>query len=188
MRIMVLLLFLAALPAAATQVYRWVDADGQVHYSDQWKPGAEKIQIAESVVFNTPKAASGDSQSGGPASAQDPGQQGKPEQTGPRYESLEIASPAQEEVLWNIEGQLRVSVRVNPSLQPGHGLRLYLDGEAQDLPAGSTQAQLKDVYRGAHTLKAAVVNSAGTVLLESQPRTFMVRQTSLANPSRPALP
>ena len=178
MRSMALLIFLVALPAVATEVYRWVDADGQAHYSDQWRPGAEKIRIQESAVFSSPKMA-GDT----PAA-----KRGKPAAVDQRYESLQIVSPAQEEVLWNIEGQLRVSVQVSPNLQQGHGLRLFLDGTAQDLPAGSTEAQLKDVFRGVHTLKVQVVDKAGSVLIESQPTSFAVRQTSLANPSRPALP
>ncbi len=50
------------------------------------------------------------------------------------------------------------------------------------------QVQLQDVFRGTHTLKAEVVNETGAVLIESQPTTFAVRQTSIANPSRPILP
>jgi hypothetical protein len=178
MRQMLMLALLVALPAVATEVYRWIDADGQTHYSDQWRAGAEKIRIQESAVFSAPKVAPTAAQAG-------PGPAAPPAR---RYDSLEIASPAQEEVLWNIEGQLRVSVRVNPSLQPGDGLRLYLDGAAQDLPAGSTDAQLTEVFRGVHTLKAQVVDQAGSVLIESQPTTFAVRQTSIANPSRPVRP
>ncbi len=173
MRSMVLLLLIAVAPAGATEVYRWVDADGQTHYSDQWRPGAEKIRIQESAVFSAPKVAvTGSKGPAAPATAQ-------------HYKVLEIASPAQEEVLWNIEGQLRVSVQVNPGLQPGHSLRLYLDGAAQDLPAGNTEIQLQNVFRGVHTLKAEVVDEKGTALVTSQPTTFVVRQTSTANPSRP---
>jgi hypothetical protein len=179
MRILAFIAVLIAVPAAATEVYRWVDETGQAHYSDQWQPGAEKVRIEESSGFSSPKPA----QAG---AAEASGQ--KPAQAGGGYQSLAITSPAQEEVLWNIEGQLRVSLQVNPALQPGHDLRLYLDGTPQELPAGSTEAQLKDVFRGVHTLKAAVVNQSGQVLIASQPTTFAVRQTSLANPSRPIRP
>ena len=81
-----------------------------------------------------------------------------------------------------------MSVRVTPALQPGDGLRLYLDGKQQELPAGSTETQLQEVYRGVHTLKAEVANEAGTVLIESPTVSFMVRQTSILNPARPASP
>ncbi len=178
MRALVLAVVLITVPARATEVYRWVDASGQAHYSDQWEPGAEKIRIEESPGVSSRKPAP-------PGSAEGPGQQ--PAQAGDGYQSLAITSPAQEEVLWNIEGQLRVSLQVSPSLQPEHGLRLYLDGTQQEVPAGSTDVQLKDVFRGVHTLRAEVVNESGQVQITSQPTTFAVRQTSLANPSRPAI-
>lgn len=164
----------------AVDVYRWVDADGQTHFSDQWRPGAEKIRIETSPGFSMPQPAPRATQ---PARGQTP-----VAAAGRAYESLEIESPTQEEVLWNIEGQLRVSLRVVPALQPGHDLRLYLNGQVQDIPAGSTELQLKDVFRGVHTLKAEVVNEAGTVLISSPTRSFAVRQTSIANPANPAPP
>jgi hypothetical protein len=34
----------AALPARA-DIYRWVDAQGGVHYSDRWQPGATLVQV-----------------------------------------------------------------------------------------------------------------------------------------------
>jgi hypothetical protein len=180
MRVLILLALLASAAAGATVVYRWVDSNGQIHYSDQWRPGAEKIRIeAEAPATATLPA-------GQPApSASTRQQSSAPGQPESRYESLEIVRPAQEEVLWNIEGQLPVSVRVTPALQPGDSLRLDLDGKQQEVPAGSTDAQLQEVYRGAHTLKAAVVNEAGAILIESPMRTFAVRQTSLLNPVRP---
>lgn len=173
MRIHILLAFLVAVPAGATEVYRWVDSNGQAHYSDQWQPGAEKVHIEEAPGFTAPKALQSNST----------GATGKQSAAaGTRYDSLEIVSPAQEEVLWNIAGQVRVSLQLKPGLQQGHALRLFLDGESQDLAPGSTDAQLTNVVRGVHTLKAAVVNEAGKALIESETTTFVVRQTSIENP------
>lgn len=180
MRIVLLLALLLALPAGATDVYRWVDSSGQAHYSDQWQPGAEKLRITDAPGFSTPKAGTG-SGSGTAAAGKQAAAPAAPA-TKPRYELLEIVSPAQQEVLWNIAGQVRVSMRVSPELQPGNHLRLYLDGVAQDLPEGSTETQLQDVYRGVHTLKAEVIGKNEAVLGESEPTTFVVRQTSIATP------
>lgn len=180
MRHLVLAALLLSAPALAADVYRWVDSDGEVHYSDQWRPGAEKVRIQESATFSAPKPA----RSAGPDGAQATDRRA---QSG-GYQSLEIASPAQEEVLWNTAGQLRVSVQANPALQPGHSLRVFLDGTPRDLPAGSTSVELTDVFRGVHTLKAEVVDQAGKVRITSPPTTFVVRQTSIANPQRPAVP
>ena len=181
MRILFLLAALIAFPAGATDVYRWVDGSGQAHYSDQWQPGAEKVHIAESPGFSTPQAGQGGNAGNGSGA-------GKPATAGSRYESLEIARPAEQEVLWNIEGQLPVSVQVTPALQPGDGLRLFLDGKQQEVAAGNTEVQLQDVFRGAHTIKAQVVNQTGSVQIESPVTNFAVRQTSTLNPARPNIP
>lgn len=38
-------LFAAAAIAGTRVVYEWTDAHGEVHYTDQWKPGAKPIRI-----------------------------------------------------------------------------------------------------------------------------------------------
>lgn len=178
MKAMLLAALLLAGAAHGAEVYRWVDATGQAHYSDRWVPGAEKVVLEVAPGFRAPP----------PASRPRAAQGAEPEPAG-RYESLQILSPAQEEVLWNIEGQLRVSVQVAPGLLPGHRLRLYLDGNlAAELPPGSTDTQLQNVYRGVHTLKAEVADPAGRALASSPVVTFAVRQTSLQNPQNPLAP
>ena len=174
MRSLLILAILAFGAASAAEVYRWTDKDGQVHYSDRPREGAERIEIQEPVTFRAPvstrrRSAAVDTQ---------------PEQPF-RYESLEIVSPAQEEVLWNIEGQLAVSMRVEPTLQQGHRLRLSLDGQPVEVRPGRTQAQLSEVARGVHVLQAEVVDASDEILIASQPRTFAVQQTSVLNPNNP---
>ena len=52
---------LTALSVQAAVIYRWVDADGVVHYSDQASPGAEKIETATSSAGSAagPRASTG---------------------------------------------------------------------------------------------------------------------------------
>jgi hypothetical protein len=175
MKATLLIAVLLVSAAQATEVYRWVDASGQVHYSDQWAPGAERVSITAAPGFSAPAP-------GAPGADE----AGEGEETPGRYQTLQILSPAQEEVLWNIEGQLPVSVQVEPSLLPGQVLRLYLDDKAvADLPPGSTQTRLQDVYRGSHTLRAEVVDPSGRTLASSPAVRFAVRQTSIQNPQNP---
>lgn len=49
------ILGLAASVGARADVYRWVDAEGRVHYSDRWVPGSELIKINRS--WQSPEAA-----------------------------------------------------------------------------------------------------------------------------------
>jgi hypothetical protein len=57
-RISIALAALAAVVTAAhADVYKTVDAQGQVHYSDQWSPGAELIKGDHSRATSAPEAA-----------------------------------------------------------------------------------------------------------------------------------
>ena len=52
--------FLAAGIARADVVYEWTDAHGQVHYTDQWVPGAKLVQ----TQMAHPSQAAGDAAQG----------------------------------------------------------------------------------------------------------------------------
>jgi uncharacterized protein DUF4124 len=41
-------LFVGAVSVASADVYRWVDEQGSVHYSDQWVPGSQLIKSTQS--------------------------------------------------------------------------------------------------------------------------------------------
>lgn len=155
-------------------IYRWVDENGVVNYSDTAHPGAEKIEIGEvqTTRFATPPAPS--SQPSTPSSGSD----------GKAYESVTIQRPQPDETLWNLEGTLDVQVAVTPSLSSGDRLALFLDGQpVAGVPAGATSFTIDKVFRGMHTLRAAVRNQAGTELRSSPTITFFVQQTSIANPA-----
>jgi hypothetical protein len=56
-RLLTLALLLAALPASAV-LYKWVDQDGKVHYSDQPPPdGAKQSGVVTAPARSTPSAA-----------------------------------------------------------------------------------------------------------------------------------
>jgi hypothetical protein len=172
-----LLIFLAVAPGItwAADVFRWTDADGQTHYSDRPRPGAERITITV-----TPPA-SGSPEGNTPAAR---GQEPDDERPAPvdRYQSLTITNPAQEQVLWNIEGQVDVAAAVQPPLQPGHALQFTLDGRTEVAEPGSTRARFQEVFRGEHSLQVEVVDAQGRPLVASPTTRFFVRQTALPNP------
>lgn len=172
-----LLIFLALAPGItwAADVYRWTDSDGQTHYSDRPQPGAERITITVS-----PPASGAPDGTSPAASGQEPDDESPA--TVDRYQSLTITSPAQEQVLWNIEGQLDVAAAVQPPLQPGHALQFTLDGRTVTAEPGSTRARFPEVFRGEHSLQVEVVDAQGRTLVASPTTRFFVRQTALPNP------
>ena len=164
---------LLATSASGAPAWTWVDANGQVHFSDRPVPGARQVELAGAQSFNAPlrqPAAAGGSQSGAPAS-------------GTPYRAIEIVAPGNQETLWNIGGVLTVQVRLDPGLQAGHRVDLALDGQRRNLNTASLQFTLNDVFRGAHTLQALVIDSTGTELMRSAPSSFVVQQTSVQNPN-----
>jgi hypothetical protein len=170
------LLAFLALALGSADVYRWIDADGQAHYTDRPHPGAERITI----IVNSP--AGGAAQGNGSAVGGQP-PENEAQQASAGYQSLTITSPAQEQVLWNIEGQLDVGAAVQPGLQPGHILQFYLDGRMMPADPGTTQARFSEVFRGEHSLRVEVVNAAGSTLVASPMTRFFVRQTALPKPA-----
>ncbi len=155
--------------------YKWVDEQGQVHYSDRPREGAEEIQLPQSPA-PLPRAE---------ASTPEPALAAEPTTlTVEGYERIRITSPAQQQTLWNIEGNLDVTVELSPALRSGHRVALYVDGQLQDLRPPGLSFQVPNVYRGIHTLQALVLDARGDELIRSEPVTIMVQQTSILNPQR----
>jgi hypothetical protein len=168
-------ILLCAAAAAHAQAYRWVDENGVVHYSDRPQPGAEAIVLPDSTTRTRPVAPRRPgSQPDTTASAGEDDAQG--------YTSFAVTSPAAEETLWNIAGNLNVSLTLEPALMPGHRIRVYLDGE--ETMVTGTSFQLEEVFRGAHNIQAEVVDATGRMLIRSQPIRFYVQQTSVQNRAR----
>lgn len=167
---------LLAASAVLAQAYRWVDEDGVVHFSDRPQPGAERIQLPKSPPPRpapTPRSTPGTTSSAAAAAVSEP------EEEPFGYDTLEITTPAAEETLWNIESVLSVSLNLQPSLQTGHQVRVFFDGEER-MMSRSTSFQIDEVYRGVHNIQVEVVDETGTLMIRSQPNRFYVQQYSIA--------
>ena len=158
-RLLILLAVLVVAPLAQAEMYRWVDEEGNVQFSDTPPPQgtpAERMEVPEpsSVVetYKPPKA---------PTEAEGSAQQDGEQAT--RYR-LAITSPANDEAVRQNAGNVTVTVDLKPALQPGHRLRLYLDGNLLDNGGTRTTVNLTNVPRGTHTLRAEVVDGNGKVL------------------------
>ncbi len=161
----------------ATTLYKWVDADGVTHYSDRPEPGAQKVKIAAAQTYK----------GGGKTVAE-------PSRTEPNraaasvsYTRLEITNPEDGAVLWNTGGRVEVGAVLEPALADGHQLWFVVDGTTPQAATGGTASL--EVARGSHTLVATVTDSSGKELITSAPISFVVHQTSIAQPPQgPLLP
>ena len=168
-RPIIILLGLLAVNGVLADAYRWVDEDGVVHFSDRPQPGAEKVHLAGS----NPGPAPSSNRSRNTSQAQDEAEE--PAAIAPfSYKSIEISNPVAEETLWNIEGVLSVSLSLSPELQPGHQVRVYLDGTPQLVRTANFQ--LEEIYRGVHNIQVEVIDETGKLMIRSRPSRFYVQQ------------
>jgi len=176
---------LAATLVVAAPAWRWVDANGTVHYSDRPVPGAEQVNLPGSAPRAPTPGSPALPRASTPAPAPEAGEATDTE-TPTAYTRLAIVSPSADETLWNLGGELTVTVDVAPALQNGHVLRLYYDGEPVITGASSgTRLTVTDVYRGSHTVQAEIVDARNMPVMRSLQVQFFVQQTSIQSPNRP---
>ena len=161
--------------ASAQQVYRWVDEDGVVHYSDQPPPddGAESVDLEVPPGFNNPAR--------GITAAPRPridDEEFVAETVG-GYRSASIVDPQEQQTLWNIATRLSVAMTLEPALAGSHRVQWLLDGQPIGDPGTSLATTLTPVYRGAHTIEAVIVDSTGSTIISTEPVTFYVQQASV---------
>jgi len=171
------LAFSAGIVVAQTiTTYRWVDAQGVVHYSDTPQPGAQVIQLQSAQTYHAP-----------PTPAAPPGAASKTTTTTPAgspYQSCGIAQPAAEASFFS-PGSVPVAVQLTPGLRDGDQLAVTVDGTELE-PVGPGRYQVTAPERGAHTVDFAVHDADGKQVCRAAPVTFYVQQPSLLSPTSPA--
>jgi hypothetical protein len=181
MRMLLILAGLAvSLAAASQEIYRWVDKDGIVHYSDQ--PGAANaklINVIEPSTYEPP-----DNATSSPPDVSDNG--GRPEPAASPYTSLSITSPAPDQVYFGADAVVLASVELGGTLQPDHTIAFYLNGNRQPGEGGS--AEFSGLARGSYSLRAAVLDQAGNPVIQSRQVSFHIRQPSKLSPQSPQAP
>ena len=184
MRIIALLsgLLLIAALASAQQVYRWVDENGVVHYSDQPptdQSEADLVDVDTGSSFSSPTPPPSVRQPQSTAGNSGVDVQLPDDDQGQIYEQVIIESPESQQVLWNIATRLQVRVTVEPALAPGDQIQWKLDGQAIGNPETLPQTVLTPVYRGEHRLEAEIIGQDGEVRFRSPATVFYVQQTTI---------
>jgi hypothetical protein len=169
---------------AQAEVYKIVDKDGNVIYTDQPpEPGAEPVELPGlSVIGSLPGPAPKAEVTGDPAEEQ---------VTDIRelrrgYKDFRITSPAQEEHIQGTGNAVTLSWDARYALQPGMVVIFTLDGTDLE-PTVSPSLSLQEIDRGEHTVSARLVDSQARIIASASPVTFFMRQWSqnFLGPNRP---
>ena len=159
----------ASLAQAQAEVYKSRDAQGNVIFSDKSSGSAEAVKLPPTNTIPEVAAPQGQAPSAAPVGAAG------------GY-TLAIVSPVEGQTVFSATATLDVGVSVAPALQPGHSLRLLLDGAPAGIPQlGSIT--LEGLSQGTHTLELQVLDANGELVQSSG--TVSVH---LQRPGRPRRP
>lgn len=165
---------LAAFAGQAAVVYKWTDASGLVHYSDQPVPGAEKIITSGSSLNGM--ASTGRAGTAAPAATQ------KPAVPGMAYNRFAITSPAPDQTFFGDEA-ISVHLALEPDLKPDQSITWHLNGkELEDQGSSATQFTLPHLDRGTYVIAATITDQKTGSSQTTDSVNFFVRQPSELSP------
>ena len=176
-----LLLLISVNFAAQAGIYKWVDENGEVIYSD--KPRVENMKE------HTP-----------PELQITPAIKPKPEPEQPeekpaeitKYTVFNITSPANDETIRNNAGNFIVLLKLEPGLnvKEGHYINLQIDGKTRVAKTSKLNIELKYIDRGSHNITAEIRSADGKLLKTSNSVTIHLHRHSSQHkkPNAPPIP
>ena len=155
----------ASLAQAQAEVYKSRDAQGNVIFSDTSSESAKAVTVPPTntipVVAAPARPAAAPPATGAAAAA--------------GY-ALAIVTPVEGQTVFSATGTLEVGLSVTPALQPGHSLRLLLDGAPAGLPQQGSLT-LEGLGPGPHELQVQVMDGNGEIVQSSGTVTVQMRRT-----------
>jgi len=161
---------LLAATGAAAAPYKWVDKDGNVHYSDKPPPGgkAEEVELKPLSEVTSQPVPQSDA-SGAPAAPADPAAAA----TG--YDSMRITSPADQSTHRDPSAAISIGVALEPALRAGDRIEFTLDGKVVESP-------LTAIDRGTHHIGARVLSENGGERITASEITIYAHFSSVLDP------
>ena len=168
-RLLAVLLIALPLYAAAQNVYRTVDENGNVVFTDT--PSGDAVQAERMEIRETNRAPAVEPSQAAPEAG--------PVAVKAVSYNVSIVSPANETSFPMGPGNFSVSAQLSPELGDGDSLQLFID----DVPWGAAQRStgwaLTNVFRGSHDLTVAVIDAKGKQLAISNPTRVFVHRPSV---------
>ena len=181
------MLFLLALlvSQAPAEIYKWVDAQGNVHYSDEPQgPGAKRMrQLPGLSTYSPPPLPSKPPQQEMEEELSGDLPEPAPQPSHPGYQVLKIVSPENEGTVRSSPGEVTLFVALSPVLREGDYFRVILDGKLLPEHHSSTVIRLNNVDRGEHRVAVAVFSKDGKKLLQSDTHVFYLHRTIAKRPA-----
>ncbi len=159
MKVFLLILFSVFFSASfcgAETVYKTVDENGHIIFTDKPTQGSEEIKLKELQTIENPN----------PAKYKPLPKKTSKAESGNIYKSLLVTNPADGSGLRSNAGDVSISLSLQPGLRPGHTMTISLDGK--EISSGNNlSVTLNNVERGAHKIEAKVFDVNGKQLIST---------------------
>jgi hypothetical protein len=169
---------------AASRIYKTVDANGNVVFTDIPPKDGEAGEAMTIENPNTFQPAAPESREQWIVDSADENTEGA-EAAAFTYQSLTISAPTSDEAIRENAGNVNVVANVVPELQTGHRVRILMDGKPEQAAARAV-FMLPNVDRGSHSVQAEVIDDTGKVLITSSSTTFHLQRVAAAPRARPS--
>lgn len=166
---------LIAVSAMASGVYKVVDGQGNITYTDV--PPAETVMdevllpAINPVSSPAPRTASNSEAIRSPESAD-----AEPVMAFTGYSSAVLAAPLDGSLVHFDEPSLLVQVALTPPLEADHLVQFYVDGSAYGSAISTNSLSIGGLERGSHRISARVLSSQGAVLAITESVTVHVQR------------
>lgn len=156
--------------SAAPKIYKYVDEDGTIHYSEK-KPFADAkeadIKAAITIIESSEIE---------PRSTRRRIEH-KIKQEAAKVESFTMVAPAPGSTLWGTGGNVLASVSID-EVASNHRINFFLDNVSRGKVKSNSQL-IADVERGEHTIYATLIDVNTRAVIKTTPViTFYLKQTS----------
>lgn len=159
---------LTATEVNATEVYKWVDAEGNVHFGDQPTDKSEKIIVKDPLTMQFPKA-EGEFK----ANVTE-----RKKEALPLY-AISILNPINDSAFQSGSGDIFIEVKTEPALKSDHTLTYRVDGQTVYQGTALTQT-VQNLDRGTHSLSVEAQTAEGKVEGQAS-STFTLHRPSVLN-------
>ncbi|MBK1852735.1 MULTISPECIES: DUF4124 domain-containing protein [unclassified Marinobacter] len=164
------LMLLITTPVIA-EVYRNVDAQGNVTFSDEPSKGAETVKVKPVTTITLPK----------PKNVRETDKlREEVKREGSIYEQVSFIYPEDEQAFHSGSGDVHFEMRSTPELEPGHKYEVTLDGQPVGQSA-SGSVTVNNVFRGTHDAGIHIIDRNGVQIKTGKPIRFTVHRPSVQN-------
>lgn len=172
MRILIVIVTCLLCTPAWCEIYKQVDKDGNVVYTDvPNKKNAKPLKVQPVTTFKSGNSSRRFREGGESGSSR------RDKDNNRKDYKLAISSPSHDEAIRADNGSVTIQASVNPGLASNHTLVFFIDGN--EISKGSnSQTSAQDLARGSHTAQVKITANQ-TVIASSKVITFHLLRTSI---------